>query len=95
MAICNICILTLLVTHPQEPDALGWVVEVQVEPDGCQIAFRALVDRQDTLSFGMDPAWQMKTWSELRIIQPPIMKVLQASQRGIATGLMTLARASK
>ena len=71
------------------------MIEIKIESDGRQIAFRTLVDSQDTLSFGMDPAWQMKTWSELRIIQPPIMKVLQASQRGIATGLMTLARASK
>lgn len=71
------------------------MIEIKIESDGRQIAFRTLVDRQDTLSFRMDPAWQMKTWSELRIIQPPIMKVLQASQRGIATGLMTLARASK
>ena len=71
------------------------MIEVKIEPDGRQIAFRALVDRQDTLPFGMNPARQMKAWSELRIIQPPIMKVLQASQRGITACLMTLVTTSK
>jgi len=71
------------------------MIKVQIDPDGCQIDFRALVHRQDTLPFGMNPARQMKAWSELRIIQPPIMKVLQASQCGITACLMTLLRTSK
>ena len=95
MAICNICMLALLVTRPQEPYAPGRMIKVKIEPDGRQVAFRSLVDRQDALPFGVNPARQMKAWSELRIIQPPIMKVLQAGQRGIAAGLMTLTRASK
>jgi hypothetical protein len=68
--------LALLVTRPQEPYAPARMITVKIEPDGRQIAFRALVDRQDTLPFGMNPARQMKAGSELRIIQPPVMKVL-------------------
>lgn len=66
------------------------MIKVKIEPDRRQIALRTLVDGQDPLPFGMNPARQMKAGGELRIIQPTIMKVLQASQRGIAAGLMTL-----
>jgi hypothetical protein len=68
--------LALLITRPQEPDAPRWMIKIKIEPDGGQITFRTLVHRHDTLPFGMNPAWQMKARCELRIIQPPIEKVL-------------------
>ena len=70
--------LAPLIARPQEPDAPGRMIEIKIESDGRRIAFRSLVDRQDPLPFGMNPAWQMKARSELGVIQPSILKVLQA-----------------
>ena len=95
MAICNICMLAPLIARPQEPDAPGGMIEIKIEPDGREITFRTLIDGQDALPFGMNPAWQMKARSEVRVIKPPDMKVLQAGQRGIAAGLMTFAAATE
>jgi hypothetical protein len=95
MAICNICMLAPLIARPQEPDAAGRMIEIKINSDGRRITFRSLVDRQDPLPFGMNPARQMKARSESGVVQPSILKMLQAGQRVIAAGLMSLASASK